>query len=252
MGQEFRQGCTNWLPYMVSTGSPGSRQLATCLVWQVQPVSVTHLHHVGVPEGRAQPGASSTPRNALLSLWSAQQSQTSFVVTRGSVWERTWKPPISEDWTQIGHLITSAMFSLPIPAQTPKEKQYQRICGLFCTCYSESKKNVPCWSLHLEVNSQARNTKTKLEDSHLESWKHRWIAVLVLNIPPLNFLIHENTNQQKLLFKLLLTQNQTGLINLPFHDISEHNHTIVQPSQQGFLGGAKKMGRFWLKPCWFL
>lgn len=48
MSQEFRQGCINWLPCMVSMESPGSRQLANCLVWQVQPVSITHLHHVGV------------------------------------------------------------------------------------------------------------------------------------------------------------------------------------------------------------
>ena len=50
MGQEFRQGCTGGLLYTVSLGSPGSRQLATGLVQQVQRVPVTHLHYVGVTE----------------------------------------------------------------------------------------------------------------------------------------------------------------------------------------------------------
>lgn len=172
------------------------------------------------------------------------------MVTQGSVRERTQKPLISEDWTQIWHLITSAIFSLPIPAQIPEEEQCQRICGLFCTYYSESKK---CALLIFASQGQkpGQKHKDKVREGQssgilkisldsctspgqttsqlLDTWKHKPTKIYV--------------------FKLLLIQNQTGLI---FLLSMRSQNTTEEPSQWGFLGGTKRMGRSWLKPCWFL
>lgn len=167
MGQEFRQGCTDGLLHTMSWGHLIAGSWRLVLVQQGQRVSGTHLHYVGVTERQ---GSARRFIHRMQPPVPAPVEPDFLHEDPGPARERTWKPPISEDWAQIWH--TSSL--LPYshcqyqPRLQKKNSVKESVAYLYLLLW-ESKK-CALWIFVSRGQKSARSTRTKLEkDSHLES-----------------------------------------------------------------------------------